>query len=59
MTVQYHKRCFDKIEPTMAENKVLICGPPGLVNATSNNLVDLGWKPPGNVSKMSDQIFCF
>ena len=23
MTAQYHKRCFDKIEPTVAENKAL------------------------------------
>lgn len=49
----------EKMPAVSDENKVLICGPPGLVNATSNNLVDLGWKPPGNVSKMSDQIFCF
>jgi cytochrome-b5 reductase len=41
------------------DNKILVCGPPGLVNATKNNLVELGWKEPGSVSKMSDQIFCF
>lgn len=48
-----------KMPAVSDENKVLLCGPPGLVNATSNNLIKLGWKAPGNVSKMSDQIFCF
>ncbi|KAK5118680.1 hypothetical protein LTR85_007886 [Meristemomyces frigidus] len=41
------------------DNKVLLCGPPGLVNATKHNLVQLGWKEPGSVSKMADQVFCF
>lgn len=46
--------------PTVSDhNKVLLCGPPGLVNATKDHLVELGWKEPGSVSKMSDQIFCF
>lgn len=48
-----------KMPAVSDENKVLVCGPPGLVNATKNNLTQLGWKEPGNVSKMSDQIFCF
>jgi cytochrome-b5 reductase len=48
-----------KMPAVSDDNKVLLCGPPGLVNATKNNLTELGWKEPGSVSKMTDQIFCF
>ncbi|KAK5691114.1 hypothetical protein LTR97_011766 [Elasticomyces elasticus] len=41
------------------DTKILICGPPGLVNACTKNLVALGFPPPGAVSKMSDQVFLF
>lgn len=42
-----------------SDSKVLLCGPPGMVNATKKNLIELDWAAPGAVSKMSDQIFCF
>jgi len=41
------------------DTKVLLCGPPGMVNATTKNLVSLGFPQPGAVSKMSDQVFLF
>lgn len=41
------------------DSKVLLCGPPGMVNAVKNNLVELGFEAPGAVSKKEDQIFCF
>jgi cytochrome-b5 reductase len=41
------------------ETKVLLCGPPGMIGATKKNLATLGFKTPGSVSKMSDQVFCF
>ncbi|KAJ5385381.1 Cytochrome b5 [Penicillium concentricum] len=41
------------------DTKVMICGPPGMVNATKKNLVALGFAKPGVVAKMTDQIFCF
>lgn len=41
------------------EVKVLLCGPPGMVNASKKGLVELGFEAPGAVSKMTDQIFCF
>ena len=41
------------------DSKMLLCGPPGMVNAMKKNLVELGFEGPGAVSKMSDQIFCF
>ncbi|KAM0722108.1 hypothetical protein Q7P37_001549 [Cladosporium fusiforme] len=37
-----------KMPAVSDENKVLVCGPPGLVNATKNNLTQLGWKEPGS-----------
>ena len=42
-----------------SSTKVLLCGPPGMVNAAKKSLVDLSWKAPGAVSKMADDIFCF
>lgn len=45
-------------EPS-ADSKILLCGPPGMVNATKNNLIELGYEAPGAVSKASDQVFCF
>ena len=41
------------------DTKILLCGPPGMVNAVKDGLVGLGFKGPGAVSKMEDQIFCF
>ncbi|KAI1266127.1 hypothetical protein F5Y18DRAFT_382534 [Xylariaceae sp. FL1019] len=42
-----------------ADSKVMLCGPPGMVNAAKKALVQLGFEQPGAMSKMSDQIFCF
>ncbi|KAJ5469402.1 NADH-cytochrome b5 reductase 1 [Penicillium diatomitis] len=42
-----------------ADNKILLCGPPGMIGATKKNLATLGFKTPGSVSKMSDEVFCF
>lgn len=42
-----------------ADTKIMLCGPPGMVNATKKNLVAMGFEKPGVVSKMTDQIFCF
>ncbi|KAJ8123052.1 hypothetical protein ONZ43_g904 [Nemania bipapillata] len=42
-----------------SDSKVMLCGPPGMVNAAKKALVELGYEKPGAMSKMSDQIFCF
>ncbi|KAJ5198453.1 Cytochrome b5 [Penicillium cinerascens] len=42
-----------------SDTKIFLCGPPGMVNATKKNLAALGFRKPGTVSKMSDEIFCF
>jgi cytochrome-b5 reductase len=41
------------------ETKILLCGLPGMVNATLKSLVSLGFPEPGRVSKMSDEVFLF
>ncbi|GAT30417.1 cytochrome b5 reductase [Aspergillus luchuensis] len=42
-----------------AETKVMLCGPPGMVNACKKTLGAIGFQTSGTISKMSDQIFCF
>ncbi|KAJ5305720.1 hypothetical protein PENANT_c041G10927 [Penicillium antarcticum] len=41
------------------DTKIMLCGPPGMVNASKKGLVAAGFEAPGAVAKMSDQIFCF
>lgn len=40
-------------------SKVMLCGPPGMVNAAKKGLVELGYEKPALASKMTDQVFCF
>jgi cytochrome-b5 reductase len=39
--------------------KIMLCGPPGMVNASKKSLVAAGFEAPGAIAKMADQIFCF
>ncbi|EFY89032.1 cytochrome b5 reductase, putative [Metarhizium acridum CQMa 102] len=48
-----------KLPKPSPDTKVMICGPPGMVNASKKSLIALGFEAPGAVSKMTDQIFCF
>ena len=41
------------------DTKMMLCGPPGMVNAAKKSLVGLGFEEPGASAKMSDQIFLF
>ncbi|KAL7941837.1 hypothetical protein V8C42DRAFT_355260 [Trichoderma barbatum] len=41
------------------DTKVMLCGPPGMVNASKKALVAMGFQASGAVSRMADQIFCF
>ncbi|KAJ5817923.1 Cytochrome b5 [Penicillium robsamsonii] len=41
------------------DTKIMLCGPPGMVNASKKSLVAAGFKAPGAVGKITDQIFCF
>lgn len=49
----------ERMPKAASDTKVLLCGPPGMVNAMKKNLVELGFESPGAVGKMTDQIFCF
>lgn len=46
-------------DPQAEGSKVMLCGPPGMVNAAKKGLVDLGYEKAGLSSKMTDQVFCF
>jgi cytochrome-b5 reductase len=41
------------------DTKIMLCGPPGMVNASKKALAAAGFEAPGSVGKMTDQIFCF
>ncbi|KAL5358433.1 hypothetical protein BJX96DRAFT_182912 [Aspergillus floccosus] len=41
------------------ESKMLLCGPPPMVNAMKKALQGMGWAMPGAVAKAGDQVFCF
>ncbi|KAJ3498262.1 hypothetical protein NLG97_g1261 [Lecanicillium saksenae] len=49
----------EKLPSATADTKMMLCGPPGMVNAAKNAMVNLGFEKPGAMSKMSDQIFLF
>ncbi|KAL4772545.1 hypothetical protein BDW60DRAFT_222451 [Aspergillus nidulans var. acristatus] len=42
-----------------ADAKVLLCGPPPMVEAMKKTLVSMGWDMPGAISKGTDQMFLF
>ncbi|UZJ51898.1 hypothetical protein CBS101457_001218 [Exobasidium rhododendri] len=39
--------------------KILMCGPPPMINAMKKHLEEIGYEKPNTVSKMPDQVFCF
>jgi cytochrome-b5 reductase len=41
------------------DTKLLLCGPPPMIEATKKNLSTKGFTAPGAVSKAGDQIFLF
>lgn len=49
----------EKLPAPNLNTKMMLCGPPGMVNAAKKSLVDLGFEQPGASAKMSDQIFLF
>jgi len=49
----------EHMPPKDDDTKILLCGPPPMVNAIKKGLTSLGFPEPGNVSKMSDQVFVF
>lgn len=49
----------DKLPPPEQDTKILLCGPPGMINAAKKSLVELGFQAPGAVTKLTDQVFLF
>lgn len=49
----------ERLPAPSADTKIMLCGPPGMINASKKALCSLGFQAPGSVSKMTDQIFCF
>lgn len=49
----------ERLPSAAKDSQMMLCGPPGMVNAMKKNLVELGCEEPGAVSKMTDQVFCF
>lgn len=41
------------------DSRVLLCGPPPMINAMKKNLAGLGFKEPGAIAKATDQVFLF
>ncbi|MBE3044611.1 cytochrome-b5 reductase, partial [Candidatus Bathyarchaeota archaeon] len=41
------------------DSRVLLCGPPPMINAMKKSLSSLGFKEPGKLSKATDQVFLF
>lgn len=41
------------------DTKILLCGPPGMIQATTAHLAELGFARPGALSKPADQVFVF
>lgn len=48
-----------RLPSSAPDTKIMLCGPPGMVNASKKSLIAAGFKAPGAVAKMSDDIFCF
>ncbi|KAF7540002.1 hypothetical protein G7054_g1687 [Neopestalotiopsis clavispora] len=54
------KDMVDKYLPKAGpDSKVLLCGPPPMIDATKKNLAALGFAAPGAISKAADQVFLF
>jgi cytochrome-b5 reductase len=49
----------EHLAPATDSSKVLLCGPPPMINAMKKNLAGLGWKEPRAISKASDPVFLF
>lgn len=49
----------EKLPAPGPDTKIMLCGPPGMINASKKALETLGFKAPGAVAKMSDEVFCF
>ncbi|KDN39918.1 NADH-cytochrome b5 reductase 1 [Tilletiaria anomala UBC 951] len=49
----------EKLPAPADDIKILMCGPPPMLNAMKKHLEELEYKKPRTVSKLEDQVFCF
>ncbi|PMB66842.1 NADH-cytochrome b5 reductase 1 [Beauveria bassiana] len=49
----------EKLPSASTDTKMMLCGPPGMVNAANNAMVNLRFEKPGAMPKMTDEIFLF
>jgi len=49
----------DKLPAPGPDTKFMLCGPPGMINASKKALASLGAEAPGAISRMTDEVFCF
>ncbi|KAI9832013.1 MAG: hypothetical protein M1819_004557 [Sarea resinae] len=49
----------ERLPTPSPDSKIMLCGPPGMINAMKTNLDQLGFTTPGAISTASDQIFLF
>lgn len=49
----------EHLAPASKDSKVLLCGPPPMINIMKKNLAGLGFQEPGALSKAADQVFLF
>ncbi|GJE89965.1 cytochrome-b5 reductase [Phanerochaete sordida] len=49
----------EHMPPTSEDIKVLMCGPPPMMNAMKKHLAELDYPAPRTVSKLVDQVFLF
>jgi len=45
--------------PDTTDSKLLLCGPPPMINAMKKNLEELGYPTPNTISKLHDKVFVF
>jgi cytochrome-b5 reductase len=49
----------EKLPSPGPDTKIMLCGPPGMINASKMALTSLGFKAPGSIAKINDEVFCF
>ncbi|PYI32073.1 cytochrome b5 reductase, partial [Aspergillus indologenus CBS 114.80] len=49
----------ERLPSPSPDTKILLCGPPPMVSACKKTLVAMGFRKPGAISKIGDEIFCF
>lgn len=49
----------DQLPSPATDVKIMVCGPPVMIDSVKRSLVDLGFEKPNAMSKMTDQVFVY